>query len=446
MINNKKKLTTHKINLKQNLLSKINKKKILIGVIGLGYVGLPLSILFAKNKFKVIGFDKNKKKIELLNLKKSYIERIKNREIELLKKRGEFTTKFDKIKKCDVVIICLPTPLKKNNIPDLSFIKKTIVTIKNKLRQGQLLVLESTSYPGTTREEIIKKLNKNLKPGKNFFVGFSSERINPGFNESTINRVPKVVSGFSNHCLDIISSFYQKSFYKIVKSKSLEIAEFSKLLENIYRAVNIGFINEMKFVADKMNIDIYEILKVASTKPFGFRPFAPGPGIGGHCIPIDPHYLYWKAKKEGINANFIKLSAETNSSVVNFILTKIKKILKEKKINEKISKILIIGVAYKRNVDDIRESASVSLIDRLAKKDFKKIDYFDPYVRLGISTKNFKFNKKSIELNSKNLKKFDIVIIMTDHDKLNYKFIYKYSKTIIDCRGRYPVDQKVYRA
>ena len=434
------------INFKNNLLSKINKKKILIGVIGLGYVGLPLSILFAKNKFRVIGFDKNKKKIKLINSKKSYIERIKNHEIELLKKRGEFTNKFDKITKCDVVIICVPTPLKKNNIPDLSFIKKTIFSIKNKLRQGQLLVLESTSYPGTTRDEVIKKLRSDLKPGKNFFVGFSSERINPGFNESTINKVPKVVSGFSNNCLNVVSNFYQKSFHKIVKSKSLEIAEFSKLLENIYRAVNIGFINEMKFVADKMNIDIYEILKVASTKPFGFRPFHPGPGIGGHCIPIDPHYLYWKAKKKGIRANFIKLSAETNSSVINFIIKKIKKILKEKKINEKLAKVLIIGVAYKRNVDDLRESASVNLINSLVKKNFKKVDYFDPYIKLRVSTKNFKFNKKGIELNSKNLKKFDVVIIMTDHDKLDYKLIYKYSRTIIDCRGRYPVDKKVYRA
>ncbi len=434
------------INFKNNLLSKINKKKILIGVIGLGYVGLPLSILFAKNKFRVIGFDKNKKKIKLINSKKSYIERIKNHEIELLKKRGEFTNKFDKITKCDVVIICVPTPLKKNNIPDLSFIKKTIFSIKNKLQQGQLLVLESTSYPGTTRDEVIKKLRSDLKPGKNFFVGFSSERINPGFNESTINKVPKVVSGFSNNCLNVVSSFYQKSFHKIVKSKSLEIAEFSKLLENIYRAVNIGFINEMKFVADKMNIDIYEILKVASTKPFGFRPFHPGPGIGGHCIPIDPHYLYWKAKKKGIRANFIKLSAETNSSVINFIIKKIKKILKEKKINEKLAKVLIIGVAYKRNVDDLRESASVNLINSLVNKNFKKVDYFDPYIKLRVSTKNFKFNKKGIELNSKNLKKFDVVIIMTDHDKLDYKLIYKYSRTIIDCRGRYPVDKKVYRA
>ena len=433
-------------NFKTNLIKKINQKKILIGVIGLGYVGLPLSILLAKKKFDIIGFDKDSKKIKSINSKKSYIDRIKNSEIEILKKRGQFTDKFDKISKCDVIIICVPTPLKKRNTPDLSFIKTTINSIKKNLKKGQLLVLESTSYPGTTREEIIKKINKDLKPGKNFFVGFSSERINPGFNENTIDKVPKVVSGYSKNCLDVISNFYQKSFQKIVKSKSLEIAEFSKLLENIYRAVNIGFINEMKFIADKMNIDIFEILKVASTKPFGFRPFHPGPGIGGHCIPIDPHYLYWKAKKRGVNANFIKLSAETNSSVIKFIFKKIKKILNLNDLNKKNSKILIIGLAYKRNVDDLRESSSVDLIKILKKNNFNKIDYFDPYVKFGFSLNGFRFTKKSIKLNSQNLKKFDIVIIMTDHDILDYKFIYKYSKIIIDCRGRYSVDQKVYRA
>ena len=433
-------------NFKKILLKNILKKKITIGVIGLGYVGLPLSILFTKKKFKVIGFDTDIKKISLLNSGKSYIERINHSEIKSLLKKGEYTNKFDKISLCDVIIICVPTPLKKRNIPDLSFIKKTIISIKSSLRKGQLLILESTSYPGTTREEITKKLNKNLVVGKNFFVGFSSERINPGINENTINRVPKVVSGFSKDCLKITSNFYKKSFKKVINSKSLEIAEFSKLLENIYRAVNIGFINEMKFVADKMNIDIYEILKIAKTKPYGFRPFNPGPGIGGHCIPIDPHYLYWKAKKKGINADFIKLSAKTNLKVVYFIFEKIKKILKQKKIQKKNCKVLIIGMAYKKNVDDLRESASINLIKYLQKNNLNKIEYSDPYIKDKISTRNFKFNKKSIRLSSNNLKKFNIVIIMTDHDKFNYKQIYRNSKIIIDCRGRYSVDGKVYRA
>jgi len=252
------------MNYKKILSDKIYKKKLTVGVIGLGYVGLPLSILFAKNKFDIVGFDIDKKKIKQLNSGKSYIERIQNRQINLLLKNGVFVSNFEKIKDCDVILICVPTPLK-NKIPDLSFIKKTIISIKMHLKLGQLLILESTSYPGTTREKIVQKLSKKFKPGINFFIGFSSERINPGFNENTIIHVPKVVSGFSKNCLEVVSKFYQSSFKQIVQSKSLELAEFSKLLENIYRAVNIGFINEMKFVADKMNLDIYEVLKLANT-------------------------------------------------------------------------------------------------------------------------------------------------------------------------------------
>ena len=433
------------MNYKQVLKNKISKKKSKVGVIGLGYVGLPLSILFVKKKFNIVGFDLDKKKIKLLNSGKSYIERIKNREIHQILKKGTFVSDFENIKNCDVIIICVPTPLK-NKIPDLSFIKKTIKSINKYLIPGQLLILESTSYPGTTRDEIIKKLNKKLKPGINFFVGFSSERINPGFNENAIDKVPKVVSGFSQNCLDVVCKFYQSSFVKIVKSKSLELAEFSKLLENIYRAVNIGFINEMKFVADKMNIDIFEILKIAGTKPYGFRRFNPGPGIGGHCIPIDPHYLFWKAKKVGISANFIKLAAETNSNVIKFITTKVLRSIKEKKINKVRAKILILGLAYKKNVDDIRESASLKLIKTLQKKNLKNLTYCDPHTKnISLPDKINKI-KKLNKLSNKSIKNFDIVILMTDHDKFNYKEILKASKKIIDCRGRFQISQKVYRA
>ena len=432
------------MNYKKILSDKIYKKKLTVGVIGLGYVGLPLSILFAKNKFDIVGFDIDKKKIKQLNSGKSYIERIQNRQINLLLKNGVFVSNFEKIKDCDVILICVPTPLK-NKIPDLSFIKKTIISIKMHLKLGQLLILESTSYPGTTREKIVQKLSKKFKPGINFFIGFSSERINPGFNENTIIHVPKVVSGFSKNCLEVVSKFYQSSFKQIVQSKSLELAEFSKLLENIYRAVNIGFINEMKFVADKMNLDIYEVLKLANTKPFGFRQFRPGPGIGGHCIPIDPYYLYWKAKKFGIQSNFIKLSAETNFSVINFIKKKIDQILDKKCIKKKSSKLLILGLAYKKNVDDIRESSSINLIKKLLKDHYKNIEYSDPYIKNIILIDDLNFKKKSLNLNSRNLNKHDIVILMTDHDIFDYKLIYKNSKMIIDCRGRYDVDSKVVR-
>ncbi len=430
----------------KNLLKDFYNKKIKIGVIGLGYVGLPLAILFSKKGFKVFGFDTDVEKIKLINSKKSPIERIPDSNIRLLLKKGEISNNFENITKCDVVVICVPTPLKKNNDPDVSFIKKTLLLIKNYLRNNQILILESTSYPGTTREEFVQKLNKRFKIGVNFFIGFSSERINPGFNEDSIHKIPKVVSGYSKNCLNLVSKFYNLFFQKVIKSKSLEVAEFSKLLENIYRSVNIGFINEMKLVADKMNLDIFEIIKIAKTKPFGFRPFHPGPGIGGHCIPIDPHYLYWKAKKKGISAKFIKHSAETNLKVISFIKSRIMELLKKNKIKKDNAKILILGVTYKPNIDDLRESGSINLMNRLLKDNIKKVQWSDPHFKNRILIKKYNYSTKGINLTPKALKSFDIILLMTDHDKFKYGMIYKNSKRIIDCRGRYSVDDKVSRA
>ena len=429
-----------------NKLSKLIKnKKINIGVIGLGYVGLPLAILFAKKGLKVFGFDIDIDKIKILNSQKSYIERIAASDIILLLKKGVVTSNFENIINCDVIVICVPTPLKNKNIPDISFVKETFISIKKYLRKNQILILESTSYPGTTREEFANRLDKKFSLGKNFFIGFSSERINPGFNENSIAKIPKVVSGYSSNCLKLVATFYKLFFKKVVCARSLEIAEFSKLLENIYRAVNIGFINEMKFVADKMNLDIYEIIKVAKTKPYGFRPFHPGPGVGGHCIPIDPHYLYWKAKKKNIRAKFIQLSATTNLKVIDFIKSKILKIAKNdtKKSN---LKILILGLAYKPNIDDLRESGSINLIHKLLKSNIKNIYWSDPHIKKKLVINELKYFKKGLVINRKNLKNFDVVVLMTDHDKFDYKMIYKNSKLIIDCRGRYSVDQKVIRA
>jgi UDP-N-acetyl-D-glucosamine dehydrogenase len=432
--------------IKNNLIKNFFNKKITIGVVGLGYVGLPLSILFAKKGFKVFGFDTDNEKIEMLNQRKSYIEKIAASSISLLLKKGEVSNNFQNIHNCSVVIVCVPTPLKKNNVPDLSFIKNAMLKINNYLRTNQILILESTSYPGTTREEIVEKLNKKFKLGVNFFVGFSSERINPGFNENSIHKVPKVVSGYSKNCLNLVSKFYNLFFNTVVQASSLEIAEFSKLLENIYRSVNIGFINEMKLVADKMNLDIFEIIKVAKSKPFGFRPFHPGPGTGGHCIPIDPLYLYWKAKKNGISANFIKLSSTTNSNVIDFVKLKILKILKEKKIKKINAKILVLGIAYKPNIDDIRESGSIRLMNKLLEENIERIEWTDPHINKALLINKYNYNKKKIYINSKNLRSFDIVLLMTDHDKFDYDLIYKNSKAIIDCRGRYEVDNKVTRA
>ena len=420
----------------------IDTKKCSVGIIGLGYVGLPLSILFVKNNFKIIGFDVDKKKIAKIKKNQSYIERISNNDVGLINKGGQFYSNFSNISKCDIIIICVPTPLKKNYSPDLSFIKATIDSIKKFLKKGQVIVLESTSYPGTTKDEIYKKIKNRFVFGEDFFLGFSSERIDPGINENSIQKIPKVVSGYSKNCLKVISNFYSKSFNDIVESKNIEIAEFSKLLENVYRSVNIGFINEMKILADKMKIDIFDVIDVASTKPYGFRRFFPGPGIGGHCIPVDPHYLYWKSVKVGFPAKFIKLSGEINILVLNFLLKKILKNLKYKKIPLIKSKILILGLSYKKNLDDIRESASTKLIESLFKKGIKSISVYDPYVEGKILTKKI---KKLKNLNSGTIRSFDIVVLMTDHDLFDYDLIKNNSKLIIDCRGRYKVANNVQR-
>lgn len=434
-----------KINYKNIIINKIKERKIIVGVIGLGYVGLPLSILFSKKSFKVYGFDTNKQKINSLKNNRSYIERIKDTKIKEMSKNSHFYNDFKKIKECDVVILCVPTPLK-NDKPDLSFLRKSIISISKFLKPGQVIILESTSYPGTTREELVNKLKLSFKIGQNIFIGFSSERIDPGRNENKLYTIPKVISGCTKNCTQIISKFYSKVFKKIVKANNIETAEFSKLLENIYRAVNIGFINEMKIIADKMGVDIYDILDLAETKPYGYVRFNPGPGVGGHCIPIDPEYLYWKASKLGIKAKFIKLAAKTNIRVIKFIKYKIFKILKDSKTKPRQAKILIIGISYKKNVDDLRESSSLKLIKLLKEKKIGSICFSDPHIIGKIDTRDYKIKLKNIKLSPKAISKFDIAVIMTDHDKFDYKMIKKYSKSIVDCRGKYKTSSKIIRA
>ena len=432
-----------KINYFNNLNSLISKKKISIGVIGLGYVGLPLSILFANKGFKIFGFDIDKKKIKKILSNISYIERIEDKFIKKINSKGKFSYDFKNISICDIILICVPTPLKKNK-PYTNYIKNTYKSIEKFLKPGQVIILESTSYPGTTNELIIKKIEKKFEIGQNFFVGFSSERINPGFNEKSINKIPKVVSGKTKKCLRIINNFYSIFFSSVVRCKNIESAEFSKLLENIYRSVNIGFINEMKLVAQRFNLDIFDIIKIAATKPFGFKRFDPGPGTGGHCIPIDPKYLYYKSSKLGFKPKFIELASETNLKVLKNIANLVFNNLKERKISNTKAKILILGIAYKKNIDDLRESAALNLINILKKKIFN-IDFSDPYIKSFVKTRTSRIDKKSIKISSKTLKKYDLTILMTDHDKFNYKEIYKNSKFIIDTRGKFKLDDKVIR-
>jgi UDP-N-acetyl-D-glucosamine dehydrogenase len=419
------------------LYSKIKKKKFSVCIIGLGYVGLPLSLQFSK-KVKVVGVDIDKNKINLLEKNISYIDRISNKQIYLSKNNFDATNNFAVVNTSDVIVIAVPTPLK-NNHPDLSFLKKTIKEIKSYLKPGQLIILESTSYPTTTRNEIVNKLKNNFKIGKNFFISFSSERINPGFNENKIHLVPKVVSGFSRNCSNLSSLFYSKFFKKIVVASSLEVAEFSKIQENIYRAVNIALVNEMKVLADKMNINFFDVIDIAGTKPYGFQKFYPGPGIGGHCIPIDPLYLAWLAKKYNIKTEFIKLSAIVNNNTTKKIIKN--SILFLRKLRKEKTKVLILGLSYKKNIDDLRESPSLKIIKGLTSKKVN-IVFSDPYFKKIPKTRDFKLNIKKIDINFNSLKDVDLVILVSDHDKFNYKEILQFSNKIIDCRNRFPYNHE----
>lgn len=430
------------MNFYDNFTSRLKSKKIAVGVIGMGYVGLPLAILAAKKNFRVFGYERDSYRFKMLNKRKSYFTNIPSASLNVLSKKTKFFKRFSNISECDILIICLPTPLK-NNKPDLSHIVNAIKLLKPQLRKGQLLILESTSYPGTTREELYEKLKSKFLIGKDFFIGFSSERINPGYNDNKIDKIPKVVSGYSSKCLNLCEKFYNNLFENVIKAKSLEDAEFSKLLENIYRSVNIGFINEMKFIADRFNLDIFEILSLSSTKPYGFSRFDPGPGVGGHCIPIDPQYLYWKSVEKGFNPEFIKLSAKINSDVTKFIYNKIVSHTKKIKKNKSNIKILILGIAYKKNLDDIRASAPKRLVDYLISKKFNFVSYSDPFISSCKFSKNIR--KTSIKLSPGSLKKNDIVILATDHDQFDYDLIKNNSNFIIDCRGRYSLNKKIVR-
>ena len=359
----------------------------------------------------------------------------------MLKKNGFIaTTDYSYTKKLDVIIICVPTPLTKNKKPNLKYIKSTLSSVLPYLREQQLISLVSTTYPGTTNEIILPALTKKgFEIGKNFFLSFSPERLDPGIKKILTKNIPKVTGGITKQCLELSSKIYGKVHKKIVKVSNTQTAEATKLLENVYRAVNIGLVNELKILTDKLNLDIYEIIKAASSKPFGFVPFYPGPGLGGHCIPIDPYYLAWKANQLGINTKFIKLAGEINSSIPNIIVKKVKRILKKiKKLNPKI---LVLGVAYKKNVNDLRESPGIKIIDLLRKNKFR-VSYCDPFITKIPTLRNYNLNLKSIKINSQTLKKFDLTIITTDHDKFNYKLIYKFSNLILDTRGIYKNDKK----
>ncbi len=420
------------------LLKAISTKTAKIGIIGLGYVGLPLVIRFCEEQFKVLGFDIDNKKVERLNRGESYIRHIPSYAIKnlLTKKLFEATSDYSRLKEMDCIIICVPTPLKKNKEPDLSYVENTSDEVAKYLRKGQLVSLESTTYPGTTREILLPRFrNKGLKVGRDFFLVFSPEREDPGNPKFNTKNIPKVVGGITTSCKRLGEALYSKIVDKVVLVSSTEVAEFTKLLENIFRSVNIALVNELKILADKMGIDIWEVIEASSTKPFGFMPFYPGPGLGGHCIPIDPFYLSWKAKEYDFNTRFIELAGEVNTSMPDYVVSKIIDGLNKKGKCLKNSKILILGVAYKKDTDDIRESPAVEIIDILKNKG-AKVDYNDPFIPFFSGMRNYPhLTMKSVPLSNKSLKRYDCSVIITNHSTYDYRWIVNNSRLVIDTRN-----------
>lgn len=422
------------------LLQKIKNKSCILGIIGLGYVGLPLALAFTESNCKVIGFDKDKhKRDKLLKEKESYIKHISSYKIKGVVEKGllDVTTDLSKISEVDVIIMCLPTPLNKYKEPDLSYVTNTMDAILPYLKKGQVLSLESTTYPGTTEEQLRTRIeSKGFTTGEDFFLLYSPEREDPGNLKFTTRMIPKVVGGSTPNCLELGITLYKEITEKVVPVSSTRTAELTKLLENIYRAVNIGLVNEMKIVADKMEIDIWEVINAAATKPFGFTPFYPGPGLGGHCIPIDPFYLTWKAKEYGVNTRFIELSGEVNTMMPEWVVYKVIDALNDRERSLKNSNILVLGLAYKKNVDDTRESPSVKLMEILREKG-AIVYYSDPFIARFPKMREYYFNLESTDITKENLERMDCVLISTNHDDFDYDFILKHSSLIIDTRGVY---------
>jgi UDP-N-acetyl-D-glucosamine dehydrogenase len=414
------------------------KKK--VGVIGLGYVGLPLSVVFAEEGCNVLGFDTNLLVCNNINSGESHIKDILDSRLEKLVSNGTLkaVTDFSLLKDCDVISICVPTPLNKLKDPDLSYVIKATETISQNLKKGQLIILESTTYPGTTREIMLPILEESgLKIGNDFFVCFSPERVDPGNKMWNTKNTPKIIGGLTNLCLKTGVDFYSKIFDSVVKVENTEAAELVKVYENTFRMINIALANELSQICDKLNLNVWDIIDAAATKPFGFMKFLPGPGLGGHCIPLDPHYLSWKMRNLSYKTRMIDLASQINSEMPNVIIEKIGNKLNQIGKSFKGSNILIIGVAYKKDIDDLRESPALEIIKSCQDKG-ALINYHDPFCDI-ISDDGHTLIKNlplmSIDLNKENIQNADVVVIVTNHTDLDYKLISDNSKNIVDSRG-----------
>ncbi len=427
-----------KNNLAAVLEKKIRDRKARIGVIGLGYVGLPLVKTFLNKGFSVIGFDVDSKKIQALNQGRSYIKHISAGELRkfLALKMFEATCDFNRLPAADAVLICVPTPLDSHRNPDLSYVLDTTRVIADNLRRGQLVILESTTYPGTTDEEMLPILESHgLRAGTDFFLAFSPERENPGDPVYSTSNTPKVVGGFSRECLRVAKALYDQIVCRTVPVSSTKVAEASKLLENIFRSVNIALVNELKMIFERLDIDIWEVIQASSSKPFGFMPFYPGPGYGGHCIPVDPFYLTWKAKEVDYSTKFIELAGEINTAMPYYVISKTSEALGERGRCLAGSKILVLGVAYKKDIDDQRESPALKIISILQKKG-ARVSYNDPLVPRSSGHREYPgLNLRSVPLTAARLRASDAVIIATAHSAYDYPWLVKNARLIIDSRN-----------
>lgn len=446
------------------LIQKINDKSAIVGVIGLGYVGLPLALEFSLKGFNVIGFDLDEKKNVFIKQGESYLKHIKSERIAEAVNTGRFTSTsdFSRLGEPDAIIICVPTPLDEHREPDLSYIVNTANTVARYLREGQLVVLESTTYPGTTEEVLLPLFESipighlevdsaipasdkefvgrnnvpTMKVGVDFYLAFSPEREDPNNPDYSTATIPKVIGGVTPRCLEVTQALYNNIIVKTVPVSSTRVAEATKLLENIYRSVNIALVNELKIVFEKMNIDVWEVIEAASTKPFGYHPFYPGPGLGGHCIPIDPFYLTWKAREHDVNTKFIELAGEINTSMPYYVVERASEALNMERKALNGSKVLILGAAYKKDIDDMRESPTLKLIEILREKG-AQVEYNDPFVTKLPRTRMYQYDMESVEISKENLETYDLVIVSTDHTIYDWQFIFENARLILDSRNAF---------
>jgi UDP-N-acetyl-D-glucosamine dehydrogenase len=435
-------MTTASVNRLAGLIARIDSREACIGIVGMGYVGLPLALLFSDQRFKVTGFDIEPSKVKTLNAGKSYILHILPSEIQAAQKAGfRATSDYSEIARMDAVIICVPTPLNEHHEPDLSFVTGTVKSIAPWLREGQLIVLESTTYPGTTEEIVVPLLEAGnsggLKVSRSLdqfglHVAFSPEREDPGNTDVARHDIPKVIGGCGPAATQLASAMYGAIFRRVVPVSSPSVAEMTKLLENIYRCVNIALVNELKQLCMRMGIDIHEVIDAAKTKPFGFQAFYPGPGLGGHCIPIDPFYLSWKAKQFDFRTRFIDVAGEINTAMPYFVIEQIAAALNEQRKSIKGSKILVLGVAYKRDIDDLRESPSLTIIELLREKG-ALVAYNDPFFATVGRGRHYDLNMNNTPLD--NLGQYDAVVIVTNHSSYDYRAIVEQSQLVVDTRN-----------